>query len=101
VNLQPKKGWDEIMSEWKKVKIGDFLKERQGRYKPNDEAITKYRRLNKIDFSGMIHICEKPSKTDMIIIKQGDLVISGINISKGAIAVYQGKEPHDRKENNK
>ena len=93
MNLQPKKGWNEVMNEWKKVKIGDFLKERQGRYKPDDEAITKYKRLNKIDFSGMIHICEKPSKTDMIIVKQGDLVISGINISKGAIAVYQGKEP--------
>ena len=25
MNLQPKKGWDEIMSEWKKVKIGDVF----------------------------------------------------------------------------
>ncbi|WP_207765344.1 restriction endonuclease subunit S [Cuspidothrix issatschenkoi] len=29
----------------------------------------------------------------MIIVYPGDLVISGINVQKGAIAVYQGKEP--------
>jgi type I restriction enzyme S subunit len=28
----------------------------------------------------------------MILIKSGDLVISGINVEKGAVAVYQGKE---------
>lgn len=81
------------MSEWKKVKIGDFLTEREGRYKPNDKEISKYQRLDKIDFSGHIHISDKPTKTDMIIVFPGDLVISGINVAKGAISVYQGKEP--------
>ena len=81
------------MGEWKKVRIGEFLTERQGRYKPNDNAIATYKRLDKIDFSGTIHISEKPSKTDMIIVQPGDLVISGTNVAKGAIAVYQGVEP--------
>ena len=81
------------MGEWKKVRIGEFLTERQGRYKPNDNAIATYKRLDKIDFSGTIHISEKPSKTDMIVVQPGDLVISGINVAKGAIAVYQGMEP--------
>ena len=81
------------MSEWKKVKIGDFLTEREGRYKPNDKLISQYQRLDKIDFSGNIHISDKPSKTDMIIVQPGDLVISGINVAKGAVAVYQGIEP--------
>ena len=81
------------MSEWKKVKIGDFLTEREGRYKPNDKLISQYQRLDKIDFSGNIHISDKPSKTDMIIVQPGDLVISGINVAKGAVAVYQGTEP--------
>lgn len=80
------------MSEWKKVKIGDFLTEREGRYKPDDSKISKYRRLDKIDFSGIIHISDKPTKTDMIIVHPGDLVISGINVAKGAVAVYQGDE---------
>ena len=81
------------MSEWKKVKIGDFLTEREGRYKPDDSKISKYKRLDKIDFSGNIHISDKPTKTDMIIVHPGDLVISGINVAKGAVAVYQGDEP--------
>lgn len=80
------------MSEWKKVKIGDFLTEREGRYKPDDSKISKYKRLDKIDFSGNIHISDKPTKTDMIIVHPGDLIISGINVAKGAVAVYQGDE---------
>ena len=81
------------MSEWKKVKIGDFLTERVGRYKPDDKIISQYQRLDKIDFSGNIHISDKSSKTDMIIVQPGDLVISGINVAKGAVAVYQGIAP--------
>lgn len=81
------------MSQWKKVKIGVFLTEREGRYKPNNESVANLARLEKIDFSGTVHISEKPSKTDMIIVHPGDLVISGINVSKGAITVYKGSEP--------
>ncbi len=81
------------MSSWKKVKIGDFLSERDGRYKPDDVRIAKYKRLDKIDFSGTIHISDKPTKTDMILVHPGDLVISGINVAKGAVTVYQGDEP--------
>ena len=81
------------MGKWKNVRIGEFLTERQGRYKPDDNAIVTYKRLDKIDFSGTVHISEKPSKTDMIVVQPGDLVISGINVAKGAIAVYQGTEP--------
>ena len=81
------------MSQWKKVKIGDFLTERTGRYKPNDPTISKYQRLDKINFSGTIHLSTKPTKTDMILVQPGDLVISGINVAKGAVSVYQGTEP--------
>lgn len=81
------------MNEWKKVKIGEFLTEREGRFKPDDKRISKYKRLDKIDFSGNIHLSNKPTKTDMILVQPGDLVISGINVAKGAITVYQGEEP--------
>lgn len=80
------------MSEWRKVKIGTFLKERKGKHKPDAPAIVGLKRLNKIDFSGRIHLSDKPTKTDMIIVHSGDLVISGINVAKGAIAVHQGAE---------
>lgn len=81
------------MSEWEKVKIGEFLTEREGRFKPDDKRISKYQRLDKIDFSGNTHLSNKPTKTDMILVQPGDLVISGINVAKGAITVYQGDEP--------
>ncbi len=80
------------MSKWNNTKIGEFLYEREGRYKPNDPRINNLKRLEKIDFSGNIHITENKSKTNMIIAKQGDLIISGINVSKGALSVYEGEE---------
>ncbi len=81
------------MTQWKKVKIGEFLTEREGRYKPDDDKVSKCKRLDKIDFSGTIHLSDKPTKTDMIIVHPGDLVISGINVAKGAVTVYKGDEP--------
>ncbi|MFV0228521.1 restriction endonuclease subunit S [Empedobacter falsenii] len=78
--------------EWIDVKFSDFLKERKGRYKPNDEAIKGLKRIEKIDFSGQIYISDKPSKTDMILVKDGDLVISGINVEKGAMNIFHGNE---------
>lgn len=77
---------------WEKIKIGEFLFERENRYKPNDEKIQELQRVEKIDFSGNLLISNKPSKTNMILIKQGDLVISGINVSKGAMGIYHGKK---------
>lgn len=81
------------MTENRKVPISSILEERDGHYKPTDRKICKLKRLNKIDFSGSIHLSDKPTKTNMIIVEPGDLVISGINVAKGAIAVYEGKEP--------
>ncbi len=80
------------MPEWKNTSINEFLKERNGRYKPNDPKVVNLKRLDKIDFSGGMHFSNKPSKTDMIIVQKGDLIISGINVAKGAIAVYDGEE---------
>jgi len=74
------------------VRVGDFLFEREGRYKPDSPEIAELQRIDKIDFSGNFHIANKPSKTDMILIKPGDLVISGINVAKGALGVYHGQE---------
>lgn len=81
------------MNNWPYRPLSDFLKEREGRYKPNDPKISDYKRLDKINFSGLIHVSKKPSKTNMIIVRSGDLVISGINVAKGALAIYQGNEP--------
>lgn len=78
--------------EWIDVRFSDFLKERKGKYKPNDERIKDLKRIEKIDFSGQIYLSNKPSKTNMILVKDGDLVISGINVEKGAMNIFHGEE---------
>ena len=80
------------MGNWKKTKIGEFLFEREGKYKPDDQTISTLKRIHKIDFTGNFHIVSKPSKTNMILVCPGDLVISGINVAKGAMGIYHGKE---------
>lgn len=77
---------------WERVKLGKFLKARDNRFKPNDKAIKGLRRVDKIDFTGVLHLSDAPSKTDMILVKNGDLLISGINVAKGAVIVYEGKD---------
>ncbi len=78
---------------WNRKKISFFLKERPDRFKPEEANEMNLKRLEKIDFSGNMHIIEnKPTKTGMILIKKGDLVISGINVEKGAVAVYTGED---------
>lgn len=80
------------MGNWQKTRIGEFLFEREGKYKPDSETIAGLKRIDKIDFSGNFHIAQKPSKTNMILIRPGDLVISGINVAKGAMGIYDGDE---------
>lgn len=77
---------------WRKVKLGEFLINRESRFKPNDKSISGLKRIDKIDFSGKIFLSDKSSNTDMIVVKKGDLVISGINVEKGAMSVYRGEE---------
>jgi type I restriction enzyme, S subunit len=77
---------------WIKMQLSDVLTNRDGRYKPNDNAIADLKRIDKINFSGQIFLSNKESNTDMILVKKGDLFISGINVEKGAITVYEGEE---------
>ena len=81
-----------MAARWKKRKIGQFLFERKGKYQPDDEIVTGIKRIDKIDFSGNFYIATKSSKTNMILVKPGDFVISGINVSKGALGIYAGEE---------
>ena len=78
------------MDNYRVVKIGELLFEREGKYKPNSKIIAGLKRIDKIDFFGNFHIVTKPSKTDMILVRPGDLVISGINVAKGAMGIYHG-----------
>lgn len=78
---------------WERTTLSDFLIERDGRIKYEQANRLGLQRIRKIDFSGKIHLdADTDTKTDMIRVKRGDLVISGINAAKGAIAVYDGEE---------
>lgn len=78
---------------WKEVTIGSFLKERPDRIKPDKANSLNLKRIEKIDFSGNIYFIDNTqTRTNMILVKPGDLVISGINVEKGALAVYEGEE---------
>ena len=75
---------------WPLVPLGETLTER--REVPSDEslAIGETPIVAKIGFEdGRIQLRrDGQTKTGMILIRPGDIVVSGINASKGAIAVY-------------
>jgi len=78
-----------------KTKISTFLKERKDRFKPAEAVKLGLKRIYKITQNGEIFISDKPSNTNMILVKPGDLVISGIGIAKGggnSLNIYEGKE---------
>ena len=76
---------------WPRVPLGEFLTER--REVPSDEsmAVGETPIVAKIGFEdGRIQLrSDGQTKTSMILIRPGDLVVSGINAAKGAIAVYE------------
>ena len=75
--------------------FGDFLVER--RETPSQEKILlgDIPIIGKISFSdGKIELRNtKKTRTKMILIQPGDLVLSGINAHQGAIAIYTGDKP--------
>jgi type I restriction enzyme S subunit len=72
------------------VKLGEVLTEHQE--KPNLESVMtgEIPIIAKIGFNtGIIEFRDGfATKTNMILVKPGDLVVSGINAEKGAIALY-------------
>lgn len=84
-----------MKTPWPETPLGDILTER--RESPNEEAVLSGRQpiIKKIRFAdgGMEFRASGESKTNLISIHPGDLVLSGINAAKGAIALY---EPADR-----
>lgn len=77
----------------KENNLGFYIKVRDTVIPYQDANLMNIKRIKKIDFDGNIFFDNKiKTKTNMILIKNGDLVISGINAAKGAIAIYRGKE---------
>lgn len=76
---------------WPTVNLGGILTER--RESPDSSALANgtVRIISKISFD-LGNIVLRPgfgTRTGMILVQPGDLVVSGINAAKGAIAVYE------------
>jgi restriction endonuclease S subunit len=71
------------------MKLSSYLTERTERITPDHEDL-EYEKVSKISFTGKIHLSTSTkSKTKMIVIAPNDLIISGINASKGAISINE------------
>jgi len=75
---------------WQTIKLGEVLTERRETPSPESIETGEVSIVSKIGFNaGKIELRnETNTKTGMILIRPGDLVISGINAVKGAIAIY-------------
>ena len=82
--------------DWPMVTLGEVLKERREAPPAQDIAAGRLGIVAKIGFDdGMIQVREDSrTKTGMILVRPGDLLVSGINAAKGAIAIYE--ETHQR-----
>jgi type I restriction enzyme, S subunit len=80
--------------KWSITKLGEVLTERRETPTDDDLASGRVRIIEKISFdSGRIQLrIGGSTKTGMILVRPGDLVMSGINAAKGAIAIYDANE---------
>lgn len=83
-----------MSSVWKWTPLGEVIYERQETPDPNSVVAGDVRVISKISFNtGLIDFrSDGKTRTKMILIRPGDLVVSGINAAKGAIAVYSEEE---------
>jgi type I restriction enzyme, S subunit len=79
-----------MISGWAKVQLAEVIAERKEVPSADDLATGKVRIVAKVGFNdGRIQFrADGQTKTGMILIRPGDLILSGINAAKGAIAVY-------------
>lgn len=75
---------------WPTVQLGNILTERHEIPSPDAIFNGEIPIVSKISFNnGQIELRKDGNtKTNMILIRPGDLVVSGINAAKGAIAIY-------------
>jgi type I restriction enzyme, S subunit len=76
---------------WQWRPLSELLTQRKETPSPGDVASGTIRILAKIGFNdGKIQVRPNTNtRTGMILVRPGDLVVSGINAAKGAIAIYE------------
>ncbi|MFH0801786.1 MAG: restriction endonuclease subunit S [bacterium] len=83
-----------MYESWPLTPLGEILIERQETPDPLALETGEIRIVSKITFDkGQLEFrINGKTKTKMILIRPGDLVLSGINAAKGAIAIYPDEE---------
>ena len=78
------------MHKWPLMPLSEILTERQETPLAEDLISGRVRIVEKIGFDrGSIHLRSNgTTRTGMIVVHPGDLLVSGINAAKGAIAIY-------------
>jgi len=79
-----------MSTRWPEVSLGEILTPRQEKPSEEDLLSGRVRIVSKISFAdGRIDFRpDGQTKTGMILVRPGDLLVSGINAYKGAIAIY-------------
>jgi type I restriction enzyme S subunit len=82
-----------MTAAWPKVALGDILAERRETPSDIDLLSGEIRIVDKVSFNdGRIHLRQsQETKTEMILVRPGDILVSGINAAKGAIAIHDAK----------
>ena len=83
-----------MSTDWNLVSLAKILTERKESPQIEDLISGNISIIEKIKFNtGKIQLRgDVKTKTNMILIKPGDLVISGINAAKGAVAIYSNSK---------
>ena len=78
---------------WATVQLGDILTERRETPSDIDLLTGAIRIVDKVSFNdGQIHLRQsQETKTGMILVRPGDILVSGINAAKGAIAIHDAE----------
>lgn len=78
------------MTSWPEIALADCLEHRQEQPDVSEVASGRISIIAKISFNGSLSVREAvATRTSMILARPGDLVVSGINASKGAVALYR------------
>lgn len=80
---------------WPELPLSEVLESRQERPTDDDMVSGRLRIVSKIAFAdgSILFRSDHETKTPMIIVQPGDLLVSGINAYKGAIALYPVDAP--------
>jgi type I restriction enzyme S subunit len=82
-----------MSAAWPDIPLGEFLVERREAPSDIDLLTGKTRIVDKVSFNdGRIHLRQsQETKTGMILVRPGDILVSGINAAKGAIAIHDAE----------